>query len=263
MAEMELAIEGDDQAVHRKQGRRLEVLEAFARDHRGEGARFADLLLEVQLRRVRLFIAQDRRADAVSEARAAQRTLEVRRGRRAVTPTFLYAEAVQNLALAGADWPVQLVLRMAGLRADGARGARALKVLLAKDSAYGLEVRYLARTFAVSPDADTRGPLAYSAELHRRFPANPQLAFDHAVDLLEAKKPAEAAAALAEPLARLTAQPDTWSARIRAKLYWAAGRAALDEGKRHEAERLAERAAREAPPDVRDRVRSLKEALAR
>lgn len=257
MTETQLALFGDGAVRPAEQRARLDRLSAFAQAHPTE-PRFSDLRLEASLRRVRMLLRQGERSAAVREARAAEAALKARRKLRKITPTYMYAEAVSNLAVAHSEWLLRTILGMAGLSGDAARGKKALDLMRRKKSVYQPGAEYLARSFAeAKPDGVLGAPLPYSKRLYHRYPAHPQMAFDYSVDLAEAGRCAQVPAVIQPLLEQLKARPGRWSARVRTKLRWIMGRCAKARGDLAAAKRWAEAARAEVTPDTKERVESL------
>ncbi len=213
MKEMQLALDDDAEHLWAEMHEDLDALERFGREH-DDQLRFADLVIEAQFRRVRVFAAQKERMSAMSAARKAQSLIEERRRLRKGSPTYFYAEALMNLAITHADWHVRAALALLGFRGDGARGKKAMGMLVAKRSVYQSEAMVVARSFTLRVPGLFDAPLEYSERLRAKHPTNPQLAYDHARDLGALGRCDEAK----ETLAGVMPNVSTYSKNIRAKL---------------------------------------------
>lgn len=218
ITEMEMALSDEGPSLLKVMEKQLAALESFGESH-DSTTRFKDLILEAKLRRIRLRLMQGRRTDAVTEAKEAQRLLKERRRVKKGTPTYFYAEAVANLAVTHASWPVRAALKLIGLEGDDKRGNEALKILLSKKSVYRSEVMIVARSFALEDDHLLGRPLRYSEALHAAYPSNPQIAFDHAMDLADCGRCREVPATLAPMKPKLP----TLSRKVREKISKALG----------------------------------------
>lgn len=263
VTETELAVLGRGSVSLKTQKSRLDALEAFAKAH-PEEARFSDLAIEAKLRRVRMLLSDGSPTRAVGQARDADAGIEKAVAGSARTPTLAYALAVSNLAIAHSDWAVRTAARLAGLSGNSKIGERALRQLMASESVYQHEAYYLARTFAeAKPDGRLGPPLPYSSWLVKRYPNNPQLGFDHAVDLTDAGQSAKVPGALAPLLDKLKADPKRWGSAIRSKIYWIMGRAELANHHLSEARAWWQLAQSQVTEDTEARVDALKDALDR
>ena len=259
LIEMAIAIE-DCNCDRQDQLKELDELAQFSKKHAADGVRFSDLLIEANFRRVRVYAEIGERFAAIGAAREAQRLLNIRRKKRTVTPTFLYAEAVSNLALARAEWVVKVVVRMAGLTSDTRKGVRAMEALLNKPSVYQPEALYVARIFSGEGSA-LKAKHIYSGHLYKRYGDNPQIAYDFGVDVRNRQGCQSISRLLEKFEMKLTQNPKIWSKKIRAKLYWLMGQCALEDQKITKARNLAIAAHAEHEPSVESPVAELLKAV--
>lgn len=213
MKEMEIALFDDADHLWAEMQADLDAMEKFGREH-GNELRFADLVLEAEFRRVRVFAEQEEKMDAMRAARRAQTLLEERREKKKGSPSYFYAEALINLAITHADWHVRAACALLGMRGDGKRGKKAMALLLKNKSVYQSEAMVVARSFTVRVPGLFDEPLIYSAKLRKKHPDNPQLAFDHAIDLGKIERCEEAMATLQSVLPKAP----TYSKNVQAKL---------------------------------------------
>jgi hypothetical protein len=214
LTEMEIAMSDDEQRLLERLADELDALEVFGREHAGFGVRFEDLILEAKLRRVHLEVRRGERMAAIRMVQEAEKLLDGRRRVRKRTPTYFYAEAVANLALTHAEWPMRAVLRIVGIKGDEERGKKAAEILLRRTSVYRPGVSCVIRSFAVVSSRVLGPPLDLSRDLHHDFPDNPVLTTDLAVDLSASQRCEEARAALTPLLERTVGMSDKMRDRI-------------------------------------------------
>lgn len=210
MKEMELALLDDQEHLWAEMHDDLDALERFGRAH-ADTLRFKDLIIEAEFRRVRVFAEQSEKTSAVLAARRAQALLDARRRIKHASPSFFYAEAVMNLAVTHADWHIRAALTLVGMKGNGDRGKKAMKILLSRPSVYRSEAMVVARSFTLRVPGLFDAPLVYSSELRDTHPTNPQLAFDYATDLSRVGRCDEA-------LQSLPGSVDKYSKVIQAKI---------------------------------------------
>lgn len=213
MKEMQLALDDDTDHLWNAMHADLDALEKFGQAHRDE-LRFSDLIIEAEFRRVRVFAAQEERIAAVKAVRRAQALLDERRRVHKMSPTYLYAEALINLAITHADWHVRAACALLGMSGDGPRGKKAMGILVSKRSVYQSEAMVVARSFTQRVPGLFDAPLEYSTKLRAKHPSNPQLAFDHATDLGALGRCKEAIETLADAMQSVS----SFSRHMRAKL---------------------------------------------
>lgn len=262
-SEIHIAVFGKDPPQLTARRKALTRLFQFGRTNKGKDPRFADLELEARLRRVRVLFEEGKRTDALREIKQLYEMVG-KREKQPPTPTSDYVHGVLNGALAAPGWAARAILTMAGLSSDLSIAAEDMGKLMRGESVYKWDAAFVAHHFAEEvPDGPFKPAATYTGLLLQQFPANPQWALDHAFEHHHAKKYADANAALAPIIARLDAKPDLWSARIRAKLFWLAGRIALDAGDRPAAKKLLARATAQGWRDegYGERIDELSEAL--
>jgi hypothetical protein len=190
--EMEIALYDGEEQLFAQLAQRLDALEKFGLEEGYRAPRFSDLVVEAKLRRVHRMVRLSERTAAIRAVKEAKALLEQRRRVKKKTPTYFYAEAVANLAVSRASFPVRAILRLVGIESDEERGKKAMDVLLAGKSVYRSEGILVARNFELGPKLD------YSESLWRAFPNNPQLAYDHAVDLHAKQRCSEVPSTMAQ-----------------------------------------------------------------
>lgn len=257
LSELKIAVLGSTPELTAARKKALSRLFGFSKAHRSKGARFGDLELEARLRRVRVLLEEGSQRDAMNEAKLVQEMLD-KRPSAPQTPTADYVVGVLNAALASPGWAGRALLSVVGLGSNKERGAQAINKLADGSSIYKVDAMYIGHHFSIEvEDAGFRKPIAYSKPLLARFPNNPQFLFDVAMDLQREKRYADALKVARQAASRIDAQPDMWSAKIRAKIYWITGRSAFDTGDRAEAKRRAELARAQNFEELEDNIDDL------
>lgn len=257
LSELKIAVLGGTPENLAARKKALSHMYGFAKTFKSRGARFLDLEYEARLRRVRVLLEEGESKEALSEAKIVQKMI-ADRPKAAPTPTLDYSIGVLNAALASPGWAARALLSVAGLDSDKEVGAAALNKLSDGNSLYKWDAIYVAHHFAREVEgAGFRAPSAYSQPLLERFPTNPQFVFDVAADLWREKKYSESLKVAERAAAQIDAAPSKWSAKIRAKIYWIAGRSALDRGDRAEAKRRAELAKAQNFEELEDQIDDL------
>jgi hypothetical protein len=256
-SELQIAVLGHTPELVAGRKKALSRLFGFAKANKGKGARFADLELEARLRRVRVLLEEGQASDALKESKGVQKMVEDRPAG-SPTPTLDYVIGALHSGLASPGWAARTFLSIAGLGADKKLGAEAINKLADGSSIYKWDAMYIGHHFSLEiDDAGFRAPSSYSRPCLERFPMNPQFIFDLASDLWREKKYAEARKIAAVAVAKIDADPTIWSPKIRAKIYWIAGRTALDAGDRGEAKRRAELARAQQFRELEDKIDDL------
>ncbi len=256
-SEFQIAILGKtpDQLANRKKA--LSRLFAFAKANKAKGARFGDLELEARLRRIRVLNEEGQRTQSLEDLKALEKLI-VERGNADLTPPADYAVGLLNAALSSPGWAARALLSVVGMSTDPAVAAQRLHKLIDGSTVYGWDARYVAQFFGTEIGSkDFRGAAAYLAPLATKFPTNPLFAYEQARLHINDKKGKEAQAVLAPVLAQLDAQPTIWGPPARARVSWAAGRAALLLGDKAGATKRAAQAKAERQKDMQDRIDDL------
>lgn len=245
LCEIEMALEGESEALTARRRRRLERLFKFAMRYGRRRPHLLDLAIEARMRRVRLLVESGEQATALGEARKVEKMLASRADLPS-TPTRRYTRGLTDLAVSQSGWALRVLLGMAGIGGDAARGRRLLESLADGDSVYQGDALFVLHHFARKgsrPDAARTE--RYGGKLVRAFAQNPQFLFNRAVDQYETGRCADALATLAPVRSRLNEDPRLWSARVRKKVYWLTGRCALDTGDKPLAQKSLGLASRE------------------
>jgi hypothetical protein len=259
--EVELALEGPNDALNERRTKRLGRLFGFSKRFGRQDPSFAALELEARMRRVRLLVDIGDRTEGLAEARRVQKMLAAAR-KDTQHPSVVYVAGVIDLAVSSANLPLRLLLGMAGIEGDVDRGRRGLESLVDGDTVYAADALFLLAHFERAREGlGTPRALVYAERLSKRYPSNPQFAFDHAEDLIAAGRAKEVGPLLAPFRARLDASPEAWSPLVRAKLHWALGHAAFASGDRPGAAERLRLARSQAVPAMGDRLEDLAERL--
>jgi hypothetical protein len=178
------------------------------------------------------------------------------------TPAADFVAGTFNCAVGHASKPMRLLFNMAGIDGNITVGFRQIERLCDRDTVYRYEALYIAFHFAReragSPFGERR---QWIEELNRLFPDNPQYLYDLALAWRDAGEGGRALAHLEPVLAKMAAQPEIWSALMRAKLFWVAGSSALAAGERARARELAAACRKQGARPVEDDLEALEEAL--
>ena len=234
--EIEMSLEGNGHGLPKRREKRLVRLFKFSKAFGSRRPHFAMLELEARMRRVRLLVKKGERVNALREARRVERMLD-QLGRRR-NPTVDYVTGVTRLAVSQAAFPLRVLLGMAGVSGDEKNGRRLLEELASGDTVYAGDATYLLHHFA-QENKDTEAGLRYGEMLTKRFPNNPQFAYEYARVLYRAKNYDGVFSATAKFRDRLTENPSAWSDRIRKKLYIISAKAALETGQKDKAKQWA------------------------
>lgn len=259
MAETQIAAGGRMPALMKNRERRLLQLFKFAKRHRNH-QHLADLAIEARIRRVRVLLDKGERTKALEESQLAEKLLE-RRGK-ASNPTLDYTRGVTNMAVSQSGWALKTLLSVAGVSGDASRGREALEALATSGTVYEADAQYVRHFFAVQSKSEENGdPAALMKTLVDRYPSNPQLVYEYAMDLWRAKKCDVAFEAVSPTIQRIDADPGQFSNMVRAKLYWIGGACAADIGKRDLARRYAKMAEQQKFEPLAERIQELSSAL--
>lgn len=240
LAEMYIAVEGLTPGRVEYREFYLNQMLGLGREYGKLGPEFANLEMEAHTRRVRHYFDAGRKLDAVGEARTAFAMLEKRRAHR--TPTVDFVSGAFDAAVGHSSAPVRLLFRMAGITGDLQAGYKAIMRLVNGNSIYKYDAMYMAHHFAREPGDSPFGDHAtWAHQLYKAFPSNPQFIFDIGDAWRTSGKCTSTLQVLTKPLEQIQADPTKWTNVIRAKLYWLAGRCAMDLGHRDQARQYAKK----------------------
>jgi len=229
----------------------------FAKAHKGLGPRFADLELEARLRRVRVLNEEGQKTQALDDIKQIQKLLETR-GTADPTPALDYTQGVLNAAMSSPGWAARALLSVVGVGSDPAIAAKHLHRLIDGTSVYKWDASYIAQFFGAEIGGDQfRATAKYVGPLGEKFPANPLFAYERALVLIKEKKAKDAVAVLEPLVAKIDADPAIWGAPARARVLWAAGRAACDSGDKAGAKKRAIACKAEKVKELDDRLDDL------
>jgi hypothetical protein len=253
IVELQLGFYGRSPELEGQRKKALSRLAGFARAHKADGPRFADLELEARLRRIRVLSDDGQRSQLVSELRELVGLLDAR-GLEPMTPTLHYTIGVMHAALSSPGWAARAALSVMGITVEPEIAARHLHPLADGDSVYRGDALYLSQFFAEAMGKAMRAPESYRRTLFERFPDAPQFAYERALDLRGGKPCGGTRPIFERFLRRVDAEPNVWGPLLRAKLLWLGGVCALEAGEKAEARRLGEKAKAERVREVHDRV---------
>lgn len=229
----------------------------FAKANKAKGVRFGDLELEARLRRVRVLNEEGQRTQSLDELKQLEKLI-VERGNADVTPALDYAVGMLNAALSSPGWAARALLSVVGMSTDPAEAAKRLHALIDGKSVYRWDASYVAQYFGGEIGTkDFRETSAYLRPLAQKFPKNPLFAYEMSRLAIIAEQGDAAQAAIAPTLAELDKAPTSWGPPVRARVLWAAGRAALLRGDKAAALKRAQQAKAEKVKDMDERVEDL------
>lgn len=256
-SEFQISMLGKTPELTANRKKAISRLFGFAKANKPKAPRFGDLELEARLRRIRVLNEEGQRTQSLEDLKALEKLL-VERGAANLTPAADYAAGVLNAALSSPGWAARALLSVVGMSTDPAEAARRLHRLIDGKSVYAWDASYVAQFFGSEIGTkDFRGSAAYLGPLAEKFPSNPLFAFEKTRLLVDEKKGKEAQATIAPVLATLDGAPASWGPPARARVYWAAARAALAAGDRAAALKRAEQAKAERVKDMQERIEDL------
>jgi hypothetical protein len=235
MAENLLSIHGDEQEWLANRDRHLKRMLVFAKTHARFGARFADFEMEARMRRTRLLFEQGNKTSAVKEIRRTNSLLKARLPEDH-SDTVDFVQGVTYTIFGQTGFLARTLMSMAGIGGSPDAGHRSLRQLSSQPGAYRAEAMYLSHHFAYEDDGDQKderpfgSPVETARRLVEEYPTNPQYRYEYAKILRKKDRPDEAYDALKPALEAIKADPSTWAAEMRAKLFYKATQCAIDVG---------------------------------
>lgn len=266
LSEQYLSVFGMTKRWKSNRQNQLKRMAGFANAYAKHGLRFKDLEMEARLRRIRALFEDGNKTEAIKEASRTDGMLD-RRINGPSNPTVQFVTGLLYTTLGSAPFYQRALLQMAGIGGDAELGHKQIKRLANGSTAYKIEANYVSHHFAwersKEGEVSAFGKATQTgAELVRLVPENPQFVVEYA-RALRTEGRCEESLPFFEPIVqRIEREPGAWSADMRSKVLYSAGRCALKVDRLEQAARFSKLLDVQDEPKWADKVTWLRREVA-